>query len=309
MQRPALVALSLLIILALSCSVSSAHASFLNYAVQGEKVSVGLTLQFFQNATAMPNVNGTFTGSTTQDLTSALEESLKRRVSSVSVSSLSGELTSKDGWINSTIQFQVTGASTRKGDLLIVNCSWIPFNVSRDLKFGELSYNLIGAAYIRAPFANYVDYEKPPLNETISSVRYLSGVEEIAPGLAVEKAGNATLLDFSKLAAPFEQWQRAYNVTKGSTTWTYNPDAVVDLTMTVVPREGTESVSHAFYRYNATISVDSLAQAQAGAISVEVSGGFAPLLMLAVILVAFVVAVAASWSYRSRRRRMVRRRK
>jgi len=309
MHRPTLLALSLLTTLVLSCSVSSVHGSSLSFTVHDEKVSVGLSLQFFQNATAMPDLNGTFTGSTAQDLTSAFEGSLRQKVSSVSVSSLSGELISKNGWINTTIQFEVTGVSTRKGDLLIVNCSWIPFNVSRDLEFGDLSYNLIGAAYIKAPFQSYVDYEMPPLNETISSVTYLSGLEEISPRVAVDKAGNATLLGFGDLARPIEQWKRTYNVTKGSTTWTYNPDPAVDLTMTVVPREGTQSVSHAFYRYNATISVDSIGQAQANAISIDVSSAFQPLLMLAVILGTFAVAVAASWSYRSRRKQMIRRRK
>jgi len=309
MHRPALVALSLLMMMVLSCSVSRVHASSLSYTVHDEKVSVGLSLQFFQNATAMPNLNGTFTGSTAQDLTSALEGSLRQTISSISVSSLSGELTSKNGWINTTIQFEVTGASTRKGDLLIVNCSWIPFNVSRDLKFGDLSYNLIGAAYVRAPFESYVDYDKPPLNETIASVTYVSDLEEISPRVAVDKAGNATLLDFSNLAQSIEEWKSEYNVTKGSTTWTYSPSPAVDLTMTVVPREGTLSVNHAFYRYNATISVDGLAQAQANALSIDVSSAFEPFLMFAVILATFAVAVAASWSYRSRRKQMIRRRK
>jgi len=277
--------------------------------VHDEKVSVGLSLQFFQNATTVPSLNGTFTGSAAQDLTSALEGSLRETVSSISVSSLSGELTSKNGWINTTIQFEVTGVSTRKGDLLIVNCSWIPFDVSRDLKYGDLSYNLIGAAYVKAPFESYVDYDRPPLNETIASVTYVSGLEELSPIVAVDKAGNATLLDFSSLSRSIEEWKREYNVTKGSTTWTYNPGPSVDLTMTVVPREGAQSVSHAFYRYNATISVNGLAQAQANALSMEVSGAFQPLLMLAVILAAFAVAVATSWSYRSQRKRMIRRRK
>jgi hypothetical protein len=257
----------------------------------------------------MPDLNGTFTGSTAQDLTSALEGSLRQTISSIYVSSLSGELTSRNGWINTTIQFEVTGVSTRKGDLLIVNCSWIPFNVSRDLKFGDLSYNLIGAAYVRAPFENYVDYDKPPLNETIASVTYVSDLEEISPRAAVDKAGNATLLDFSNLAQSIGEWKSEYNVTKGSTTWTYNPSPAVDLTMTVVPREGTESVNHAFYRYNATISVDGLARAQVNALSIDVSSAFEPLLMFAVILATFAVAVAASWSYRSRRKQMIRRRK
>lgn len=309
MHRPALLALSLLIMLVLSCSVSSVHASSLNYTVHDEKVSVGLSLQFFQNATAMPNLNGTFTESTAQDLTSALEDSLRRTISSISVSSLSGELTSKNGWVNATIQFEVAGVSTRKGDLLIVNCSWIPFNVSRDLKFGDLSYNLIGAAYVKAPFESYVDYDKPPLNETIASVGYVSGLEEISPRVAVDKAGNATLLDFSNLARPIQGWKSEYNVTKRSTTWTYSPSPAVDLTMTVVPREGAQSVSHTFYGYNATISVDGLARAQANALSIDVSTPLQPLLMLAIILATFAVAVGSSWAYRSRRKQMIRRRK
>jgi len=83
----------------------------------------------------------------------------------------------------------------------------------------------------------------------------------------------------------------------------------VDLTMTVVPREGVQSVSHAFYGYNATISVDGLARAQANALSIDVSTPLQPLLMLAIILATFAVAVGSSWAYRSRRKQMIRRRK
>jgi hypothetical protein len=309
MERQAVLALLLLVILAFSWSSASVHASSLNYSIHGEKVTVSLSLNFFQNATTMPSLNGSFTGTSAEDLASALAEGIGKKVNGATASSVSGRLLSDKNWINATIQFEAAGISHRKGGLLVFNCSWIPFNVSRDLRLENLSYNLIGATYIRPAFQKYLDYERPPLNETIERVTYLSGQEQVPPELAANTAGNATLLDFSNLAPPIETWQRTSNLTKGSTTWVYNPAPAVDLTMTVTPREETPFSASAFYRYNATVSIDGPAQAKHNAIVADVSGGFEPLLMLAVILVTFVVAVLASWTYRSRRRQFARRRK
>ena len=309
MQGRTFLAISMLTLLVFSWSTASAHGSSVNAAIHGEKVSVDLSLHFFQNATAMPSVKATFTGVQAQDLASALEDGLKERVSNASVSSLSAELASGQGWINSTIRFEVTGASSRKGSLLSVNCSWISFNVSRDLRLEDLSYNLIGTKYIRPEFEKYLDYERPPLNETVEQVTYLSRQDQLSPRFAAWRAGNATLLDFRNLFEPIEMWQRTYDVTKGSTVWVYNPGPAVDLKMTVTPRGGARFAARAFYNYSATVSVDGLAQANGNTIVTEVSTGFEPLIMLAVILVTFVVAVWASWSHRSRRRRALRRRK
>lgn len=309
MHRRTALTLSLLAILMSSWSAASVHAASLDYTIRDEKVSVALSLHFYQNATMVPTLNQTFTGLPAQDLTVALQESLRKRVANISLSSLSGELVSAKGWINSTIQFEITGTSARKSSLLIFNCSWIPFNVSRDLRLGDISYNLIGATYIRPAFERYVDYEKPPLNETISTVTYLSGPEELLPRVAVNRAGNATLLDFGNLASRFEEWERKYNVTEGLTKLVFNPHPAVDLAMMVTPRNGTPSASHAFYKYNATLSVSGIARANGDVISTDISSGFEPLLMLAIVLVTFVVAVMASWSYRSRRRQVLRRRR
>ena len=79
--------------------------------------------------------------------------------------------------------------------------------------------------------------------------------------------------------------------------------------MTVVPIEGAQFTAHAFYKYNATLSVAGLAQAQTDVIRIDVSSGLEPLLMVVVVLVTFVIAVGASWTYRSRRKQLPRRRK
>jgi hypothetical protein len=309
MQRQAVLALQLLVILAFSWSSASVHASSLNYSIHDEKVTVSLSLHFFQNATTIPSLNGSFTGTSAEDLAFALAESIGKKVKDATASSVSGGLVSDKNWINATIQFEAAGVSQRKGDLLVFNCSWIPFNVSRDLRLQDLRYNLIGATYIRPAFEKYLDYERPPLNETIERVTYLSGQDPVPPSLAANTAGNATLLDFSNLAPPIETWQRMSNLTKGSTIWVYDPAPAVDLTMTVTPREGTPFSARAFYGHNATVLVDGPAHAEHNTIVADVSGGFEPLLMLAVILVTFVVAVLASWTYRSRRRQIARRRK
>jgi len=295
--------------LLLPFSVQSANASSLNYTIQETKVSAGLALNFYQNATSMPNLNVTLTGTSAQDLTRALEESIRKKAVGLSITSLTGELKSADGWVNSTINFEVAGASGRKGDLLVANCSWAPFNVSRDLRIEDLSYNLIGATYIRPRFAEYANYTGTSLNETISAVQYLSIGEEVPPLIAVNRAGNATLLDFALIDQPIQNWKRTYNITNDLTTWTYDPGLALNLEMKVTPREGLPSTFQASYSYNASVSVKGSGQAQGNVISVDMYGGLMPLLMLVVVLVTFVAAIIASWTYRSRRRQMLLRKR
>jgi hypothetical protein len=118
-----------------------------------------------------------------------------------------------------------------------------------------------------------------------------------------------TLLDFSTLVPTIENWNNVYNVTKDATTWSYDLAPAEDLTMMVTPIGGTPFVAAAFYRYNATFSVDGLAQAQADTIRIDVSSGLEPSLMFVIVIVAFVIAVVTTWMYRSRRKQLPRRRK
>jgi hypothetical protein len=308
MQRRILLAISLLTILTFSWQAVIAHASLLTYTVHGDSVSVELSLQFFQNATAMPSVNEAFSGLTAENLTSALEESLSARTKGVSVSSLTGSIRSTSDWVNTTIRFDLAGISARRGDLLNVNCSWVRFRVSKDLRVGNLSYNLIGGAYVRPVFERYVGFEKTPLNDTIREVAYQLGGADTDSAFAVQRAGNTTLLDFSNLVPPIENWNRTYDLVTSSTAWTYDTAPALDLTMIVFPIDGPQFSAQVFYKYNATFSVNGLAQAQADTIVTDVSGGLEPALMLLTVLVIFVLAVVVSWTYRSRRRQLPRRR-
>jgi hypothetical protein len=309
MHRRTALTICLMAVLTFSWSAAIAHASSATYTIHDGKVSVDLSLDFYQNATAMPNVNQSFTGAAAQNLTSAIQESLMSEATGTSVNSLSGDLRSSRDWINATIRFDVTGVASQKGSLLNVNCSWIRFKVPGDLRLGNVSYNRIGATYIRPAFEKYVDFDKPPLNKTIGDVIYASGTTQLPPVDAVQRAGNATLLDFTYIAAHVEDWRMTYNLTKASTTWVYNPGSAAEMDMAVKPRVENPFDFHASYAYNATISVEGLAQAHGDVISTDVSGGYEPVLMLIVVIATFVIAVVASWVYRSRRKRLPRRRK
>lgn len=309
MQKRTAATVALLTILVSSWFSVSGHASSINYAIHDGKASVELSLHFFQNMTAMPTLNEPLTDVAAQSLTSAIQESLRSRVSNITVSSLSGELRSSRDWINSTIRFEVDGVASRSGSLLNVNCSWIRFKVPSDLRVGNLSYNRIGAAYIRPAFEKYANFDRPPLNETIETVAYEFGAEEVSPAVAMERAGNTTLLDFSYIAPPVQEWKMTYNLTKAATTWAYTAVPVAETKMTITPRGEAPFAADASYAYNATLSVDGLGQAHGDTITTDVSSGFEPLLMLAVVIATFVVAIAASWIYRSRRKQLPRKRK
>ena len=309
MERRTTFTICLLIILAFSWSATCVHASSVNYAIHGGKVTVELSLQFFQNVTAMPSVSQTFSGAASQSLSSAIEGSLRNEARSASVSSLSGDLKSTGNWINTTIRFDISGISTQNGSLLNLNCSWIRFKVANDLKLGDLSYNLIGATYIKPTFEKYADFQIAPLNATVSGVVYRLDTLDVTPEVAAQKAGNATLLDFSYVSPPVEEWKMSFNLTQASTTWTYAPVPAVAMQMAVTPKVGAAFHLDASYAYNATLSVDGFAHVHADTITTDVSSGYEPLLMLAVVIATFAVAVATSWVYRSRRKQLPRRRK
>ena len=309
MEKRGALTICMLAILVLSWSTSNAHASSADYSIHDGKVSVELSLQFYQNVTAMPSLNEPFTGVPAEDLASAIEDSLSNTTKTVSVSSLSGEVASNADWVNTTIRFDVDGITTQNSGLLNLNCSWIRFKVPNDLRVGDLSYNLIGAKYIRPTFEKYVGFETAPLNETIASVGYQFGTLGTSPELAIQRAGNTTLLDFSYLTPPLEEWKTTYNLTRDSTTWFYDPEPAADMSLLVAPRNASAFHLDASYAYNATLSVNGSAQVKGDTISTDVSGGLQPLLMLGVIIATFVVAVVTSWVYRSRRKQLPRRRK
>jgi hypothetical protein len=309
MHRRTALTICVLAIMIFSWSATIAHASSVNYTIHNGRVSVGLSLNFYQNATAIPSLSENFTGAAAQNLTSAIEETLRSQASTISVTSLSGDLRSSRDWINATIHFDVTGVASENGSLLNVNCSWIRFKVPDDLRLENVSYNRIGATYIRPTFEKYVDFDKPPLNETIQDVTYQSGPTPVSPDDAVQMAGNTTLLDFTYLASHVEDWTMVYNLTQASTKWVYNPDPVADMKMAVTPRGEAPFTVDASYAYNATISIDGLARAHADTVITELPGDYEPLLMLVVVIVTFLVAVVASWTYRSRRKQLPRRRK
>jgi hypothetical protein len=309
MHRRTAFAICLLAALMFSCSAASVRASSVNYAIRDGKISVELSLNFFQNMTTLPDLNEKFTGAAAQNLTSAIQESLRSEATGVSVTSLSGDLRSSRDWINATIRFDVAGVASQEGSVLNVNCSWIRFKVPNDLRLENVSYNRIGATYIGPAFEKYVDFDKPPLNETIQDVTYQFGMAQASPVEAVQRAENTTLLDFSYLAPHIEDWTMTYNLTRASTTWVYSPGPAAEMNMTVTPREERSFSTDASYTYNATVSVNGLAQAHGDVISTEVSGSYEPVLMLVVVLATFVVAVVASWMYRSRRKQLPRKRK
>jgi hypothetical protein len=309
MQRQTVLAICLLAVLAVSWSSTTAHASSVNYTIHDGKVSVELSLQFYENATAIPSVSEKLTGAAAQDLTSAIEKTLKSKTDGISISSLSGDLSSSRDWVNASIRFDVEGAAIQSGAFLNVNCSWITFKVPDDLRLGNVSYNLIGATYLRSEFEKYVNFDKSPLNETIQDVTYVVSTVPLSPYDATNRAGNATLLDFSYLASNLESWRMAYNFTQDSTKWTLYNIPVSQMSMKVTPKGENPFTLAASYSYNATVSIDGLAQAHGEVITTETSGSYEPILMLVVVIATFVAAVVTSWVYRSRRKQLPRRRK
>lgn len=297
------------------------------YAVDltGDSFHVSIDLHFYQNITGFslvnqtawfnvtgtaPTFNGTLSSLELQNVTREVSEAVEALLDQASVSDLQFELVISERWVNVTASFVVSGAVTREGDLTKADLSWKAFNLTRDLKAGNVSYNQYSRTYLGPLVSEIINQTRnTPNNFTfVTSTIFLSN-QSVSGETTLDRVGNTALLDFSTLSSQLSLWNRKYDLGNHQTTWAFDPGSILDLNIRTQVKPG--NVTYHFvvnYAYNATVTVPGLAFAQGDTIVVESGSGYREVGMLAILVALFVGSLVVSVAYWTRTRRARRRR-
>lgn len=290
-----------------------------------DSFQVSIDLHFYQNLTGFTlvnqttwfNVTGTaptFSGTPSpieiQNLTGGISEAVEALSDKASVSNLQFELAVSERWVNVTASFVVSGVVTREGDITKADLSWKAFNLTRDLKANNISYNQYSRSYLRPLVSEIINQTRnAPNNFTFVTSTFFLQNQSISGETTLDRVGTTRLLDFSTLSSQLSLWNRKYDLANHQTTWTFDPGPILDLNIRTQVKPG--NVTHHFvanYAYNATVTVPGLAQAQGDTIVVESGSGYREMGMLAILVVLFVGSLVVSVAYWSQTRRARRRR-
>ena len=301
-MRPAAVVIVLMVLLSIYTAPASAPDVILT--VEKEQVRVKLALSLHQNMTQFPNQTGPLNAAEVSDASRTISQSMKKGSPAVGLSDLTLDLNSTRTWLNLTATMNVSGVSERKGDILAVDSTWKAFNVSADLRAGNLSYNAVGIRYLRPVvdfYANASKFESNP-NATIKAVTFfMNETQSVAGEEAANQAGNFTVFDFRSLDIPLEQWNRTYNVQNNTTNWRYAPPPLLGMSVRAeISNKSLEIFSE--YSYSAEISVPGLARAEGQMVYMDVGTGQKEWVMAGVVIAALVLAVVSQFLLRARRK-------
>ena len=298
------IAFAVLVTIVLSVYAAPASASDISISFQNEQFHAQMNLSVHQNMTQFPKEKVTLDASSNSDVSSSFNEALRKSVPSASISTLSLGLVSNVTWLNLTLSMTVEGLSERRGDVSALNTTWRSFNISRDLRAGNLSYNTLGERYFLPVVNFYVNaskFEDRP-NATIKAVTfYINQTQSVAGPQAADNVGNFTVLDFRPLSVPLQNWQRTYNFTEHTTTWNYTPP--VQLATSVSSTQLNKSLTlFSHYAYSAEIVVPGLAHASGDLVRVDVGSGENEWIMTGIVVLSLILVVVAQVLYRARSR-------
>lgn len=296
--------LLLLVLIGLSISFSSVAGSDVAITFDGEQLLTRMVLTLRQNMTSFPNETVTLDASKNAELTNAFSAALRELDPDATLSNLSLGLFSNSSILNVTATMTVSGVAERHGDIVAVNMAWKAFNISKDLRVGNLSYNAVGRVHLRPVMDFYVNasqFENDP-NATIRAVTFFSNETQSVPGPnAANEVGNFTLLDFRALALPLDQWTRTYNLENNTTTWRYTPP--VRLATSVRAQELNKTILiEARYSYDVEVSVPGLARAVGDFVHVDVGTGTKEWIMTVVVMVSIAAAIIVQLKFRARKK-------
>jgi len=301
----------LLILIGLSISFSPVAGSDVAITFDGEQLLARMVLTLRQNMTSFPNEAVTLDGSQNADIRNAFSAALSELDPNATFSNLRLDLFSNSTILNVTATMIVLGVAERQGDIAAVNMAWKAFNISRDLRVGNLSYNAVGRVHLRPVMDFYVNasqFENEP-NATIRAVTFFSNETQSVPGPnAANEVGNFTLLDFRALSLPLDQWTRSYNLENNTTTWRYTPP--VRLATSVRAQELNKTILiEARYSYDVEVSVPGLARAVGDFVHVDVGTGMKEWIMVGVVMVSIAAVIVVQLQLRARKKALKFRRR
>jgi len=267
----------ILLLLALSAAYVSPRVKGASVEIDLKDLSSAVRVEsrLFQNMTSFPEVKAVVSGLDLDDAQVAFQSALSAKNSSLVLSSLSVNVTSSRVWLNVTARFTVDGVSKPERGVIWTALSWISFQVTSDLKYGNLSYNLVGPNYLRPIL------ERLP-NQT--GIKYYSPIfTPITAGIAVNTAGNVSSLDFRPVAGNVSSWTRSFDATSGTTVWETPTKKSLDLRVEIK----TENVSKTLYSFTDTyarVSVQGHGMVLGDTVVADSSSGQNEVVMLGVVV-------------------------
>ena len=301
------VAILILAIFLVSSIYAPASASTVTVTVTAQQVHADFALSLTQNVTALPIMTTGVNSSSGSNISAAFTQALRNVDVSASPSDLEVALTSVKGTLNMTCSMNVGGITKQNGDILTANMTWLPFDVTSDLRAQNFSFNTIGRKYLRAVVAFYANasrYVGLP-NATITGVSFFVNGTSVGPPAAENYVGNFTALNFNTINPDVGQWNRTYTVNNDTTTWRYFPPQLLDLGM-LIQRKNVTTDYVASYGYDVSISVSGVGRAQGVTLIVSVGSGETEWVMAAITVLAVISAIGLQMSIRNRSKKLVR---
>jgi len=298
--------IAIIILLLVLASVYAAPVSAANITATFDKENfqTSMNLSVHQNMTKFVNQSIALDASQNSNMSAAFNDALRKVDPSASFSALTIRVWSNATWLNLTIATSIVGVSERKGDIAAVNTTWRMFNVSADLRAGNLSYNTVGREYFRPVldfYANASLFVNDP-NATIRAVNFfVDETQSVTGPEAANYVGNFTVLDFRPLNVPIDQWERTYNLSNNTTTWRYTPPVI--FAASVEASQLNKSVTlFSSYTYSAEIIIPGLAQAAGNILRVDVGTGQKEWIMTGVVVLSLGLVVVIQVMFRAKKK-------
>jgi hypothetical protein len=267
------------------------------------QVEARMVLAVHQNMTNFPSVATSLDASHDANMTRAFSAALKSRDPLASFSSLNLGVKTSASWLNLTVVMSLEGVSKLRGDVAEINMTWLGFNTTTNLRAGSLSYNTVGATYLRHVvdfYQNASRFEDRP-NATIQAVTFFVNNQSVSGPTAANQVGNFTVLDFRSLSIPLDNWNRTYSLSNNTTNWRYTPAKLLNATLRIQQSNKTFTLASR-YDYSAQITVQGLTLAQGYILRADLGNGVKEGIMAGVVVLALVFAVIVQLSYRRRKK-------
>ena len=300
-MRPA--AILILFVIMASLFVLPAYASDVTITIENQQVQARLSLSLQQNITQLPVQSNTLSTGSNDELSSAFTKALTDAFPGAAPAGLTLNLNSAGMWLNISATMTISGVSVRKGDVLSANMTWKDFDISSNLRAGNLSYNAVGKQYLRpvaAIYSNASRFVGRP-NSTITGVNFLVNNTSVSGPVAENYLGNFTVFDFRALSVPIEDWARTYTLNNNTTTWQYTPPQLLDISIGV-QRLNVTTNFFARYGYDAEITVQGIARAHGDTLLLDVGTGQKEWVMAGLIALTIVLAIVTQLSFRAKKK-------
>jgi hypothetical protein len=261
-----------------------------NISISHSSVTVTIHTVFNQNMTLQPTPaynNTSLSGSNATSAGTAFTSALSALLPGVSASGLTLTSSSASSTTQTTVKFNVEGATSTDGGVMKVNMAWRSFKVTSNITAGGIPLNSVG---------NYIDHS-PVLNNNSSSFiawKYFADGNSIAPYQSTVAASSFQLLDFSLLSSPLDSWHSAVNISTGfgsTLSSSLNHNITVRERLTEPDGSIITTIFFAGYSHNVQITIPGPSRIMGDTILID-TGSFTGLMAVLVVLFPIIAAGA-----------------